>query len=416
MKKLEFENMRLKKETKELIEEVKKYIPNFEIKKYKGRYVRVGSGNRLIMARFKNQKEICDYSLKLIRESEVEKIMLELRAETSIPLTTDMIYSGDSRDSIRVYYEKLTKEQFEKILDTLKTFTKEEIEKEVQKTFEVGGKMITLQAEKLTERYTHFTLEKATVKTNCTKATTTNNKKEGGAKVIRKFANVIDGNVKTEYSEVKAEVKKYITLCEEIYNRKFDKSIQVNINSRLSRALGYFKYCGKRPVSIDISEKLLRGYEDEFISDVVGHEVAHYIMHQLGNYSEKHGKKFKSLCAKLGVCGKATTSAAPFMTEEYKEYKRQQNIKKANSNSKSRYVVACPNEDCDITPKYFKVAKKDSITRWVNNYYCPKHGYCLVCYDTKEKLKYWAEPEDWAFDTPTVESDKMTKDEIEKYC
>lgn len=72
-----------------------------------------------------------------------------------------------------------------------------------------------------------------------------------------------------------------------------------------------------------------------------------------------------------------------------------------------RYVRACLEDDCNIKD-FKKVAIKDSIKKWVTNYYCRKHNCRLVVYNLKEKVKYYN-------NNNRLHKVKMTSNKIEEY-
>lgn len=191
---------------------------------------------------------------------------------------------------------------------------------------------------------------------------------------------------------VKKEVVGFIKQCETIYGREFDKNIKVEINSRLTSSFGYFKFQGKKSLEIDIAKRLIDSNLNELIIDTIGHEVAHYIMHELGYYNEKHGERFKKLCGKLGI---ETISYGKWKNEMLIEQRNilRKNIRENKKNelynkkNNARYILKCKYCDC---AGFYKVARKDSIEKWVLRYSCcnKQHKNSLVCYDIKENLKY----------------------------
>lgn len=191
---------------------------------------------------------------------------------------------------------------------------------------------------------------------------------------------------------VNNEVIKFIERCEEIYDREFDKTIKVRINSRLTRSLGYFKHQGKKSLEIDIAKRLVESNLSELIIDTIGHEVIHYVLFELGEYNEVHGEKFKSLCRKLGIEPISYGKWENEMLREQrsmlrKEYYKDKNEKFYNKKNNARYILKCKYCDC---AGFYKVARKDSIEKWVLRYSCcnKKHKDSLICYDTLENIKY----------------------------
>lgn len=191
---------------------------------------------------------------------------------------------------------------------------------------------------------------------------------------------------------VNNEVIKFIERCEEIYGREFDKTIKVRINGRLTSSLGYFKHQGKKSLEIDIAKRLVESNLSELIIDTIGHEVIHYVLFELGEYNKVHGEKFKSLCRKLGIEPISYGKWENEMLREQrsmlrKEYYKDKNEKFYNKKNNARYILKCKYCDC---AGFYKVARKDSIERWVLRFSCAdrKHKDSLICYDIKENVKY----------------------------
>lgn len=223
-------------------------------------------------------------------------------------------------------------------------------------------------------------------------------------------------NLPTTWNEerLEKEVIRFIKIAENHYNKSFlkYKLPQININSRLSSALGRVCATNGKVDKIEFAEYLIKGYTDEFIIGVIGHEVAHYIMFLIYKVNQNHNANFKSLCRVFGVNGGTRENEhRKYMKEEYKEYlKEKAEIEKTKSQKpqksmKIRYVRTCP--FCNARD-YKKVAKDGSIKKWVSNFYCRKHNSKLVVYDLKEHLKYYD-------DNNTLKKVKMTKAEIENY-
>lgn len=207
------------------------------------------------------------------------------------------------------------------------------------------------------------------------------------------------------------EIIQYLKIAEKYYGKNLlkYKLPPVKINTRLSSTLG--RVCSKndKVERIEFAEYLIKGYTDDFIIDVIGHETAHYIMFLIFGTSQKHNSNFKKLCSVFGVNGTATEKEhKKYMKEEYKKYLEDKgNQYNPKNTMKIRYVRACPETGCNVKD-FKKIAKKDSIKKWVTNYYCMKHYCKLVVYDLKEKIKYYN-------CNNRLKKVKMTSEEIELY-
>lgn len=220
-------------------------------------------------------------------------------------------------------------------------------------------------------------------------------------------------NLDTSWNEKKLEkeIINFIRIAEKHYDKNFlkYKLPQIKINTRLSSTLG--RVCAKngKVESIEFAEYLIKGYTDEFIIGVIGHEVAHYIMFLIYKVNQNHNKNFKKLCIVFGVNGTTIEKEhKKYMKEEYKKYLEEKRNKNNPRNAmKIRYVRACLEAGCNVKD-FKKVAKKDSIKKWVTNYYCKKHNCRLVVYDLKEKVKYYN-------NNNRLQKIKMTSREIDLY-
>lgn len=213
----------------------------------------------------------------------------------------------------------------------------------------------------------------------------------------------------TKWNEklIKERVLDYIKIAEEYYHKDFTTDLPkiiINEDKRISKSLGCCKFKRNSKIeyeSIEVTRYCLNKYDDYIIDRVIGHETGHYIALNLyGSYS--HDSKFKEVCKVLSSIGieisGGTTEIGSenhikegFVEPKRKRIKYKTEREKWNEfykkKEEARYVVKCKYCDC---AGYYKVARKDSIERWVLRYSCcnKKHKDSLICYDTLENIKY----------------------------
>lgn len=184
--------------------------------------------------------------------------------------------------------------------------------------------------------------------------------------------------------EIEKEIKKYLEVAGKHYKRSFTrkKIPAIIINGRLKRALGRVCFINGKPSSIEFSKKLFEKYNDTFISNVIGHETAHYITFLLSGKIEGHNQRFKNICNIINVQfdSSTITDIEKYIKEDYCE----KEIKTPANEKEIRYVIKC--NHCNVKD-FRKVARNDSIKNWLSRI-CPIHGNDLSVYDLKEKKVY----------------------------
>ena len=222
---------------------------------------------------------------------------------------------------------------------------------------------------------------------------------------------------------VKERMLQYIKVAEEYYKKDFTENfpkVLINESKKITRNFGMFRTKVENgryySYSLEISRYLINKYNDELIDKVVGHEVAHYITFELFGTGHKHNKVFKEVCKNISKLGVEIDGSAlvkdseKYIREDYIESKKE--VKEIENPKKVRYIQTCP--ECNYSwHSVYKVARKDSIKKWTQNWCCKKHGHKLVVFDIVENLKYWS-----TYNTRTkrwsLSKKRMTFEEIEK--
>ncbi|KRN89980.1 SprT-like domain-containing protein [Ligilactobacillus ceti] len=90
----------------------------------------------------------------------------------------------------------------------------------------------------------------------------------------------------------------------------YDLDVPVIVNPRLKTTQGRvkFRYQGQRayPIQIEFSKNLLMTARDEFILEVIRHEMAHYFVLQDTGASHGHDQVWKAWAVKIGCYPRAT--------------------------------------------------------------------------------------------------------------
>jgi len=89
-------------------------------------------------------------------------------------------------------------------------------------------------------------------------------------------------------------------IANERYNREFNR-IPIVFSNKLTKTGGYFMF--KRdgtPIKIQLSNSILRLNPEDFIKEVVGHEIAHHIANELYGPREGHGNRWKNIMRLFG--------------------------------------------------------------------------------------------------------------------
>lgn len=218
---------------------------------------------------------------------------------------------------------------------------------------------------------------------------------------------------------IKKRMLEYVKVAEEYYNKDLTTNfpeVKINESKRITRNFGMFRFKNGKSQSLELSRYLLDKYNDELIDNVIGHEVAHYITFELFGVNHKHDNVFKKVCkniSKLGteINGSATQKDTDkYIREGYIEPKKE--VDKVENPRTIRYIQTCP--ECNYSwHNAYKIARKDSIKKWTQNWRCKKHGNKLVVFDIVEKIKYWS-----IYNTRTkrwsMDKKRMTQEEIIK--
>ena len=103
------------------------------------------------------------------------------------------------------------------------------------------------------------------------------------------------------------ELKDIKSLCENLSKQKRDKfSVPVSVNDRFRTCLGRVTYIDnyvtKRvtPIKMEFSRDIINDPDDEFVTNIVKHEWAHYYLAKSTRKDHGHDHAFKKLCAEIG--------------------------------------------------------------------------------------------------------------------
>lgn len=219
---------------------------------------------------------------------------------------------------------------------------------------------------------------------------------------------------------IRERMLEYVKVAEKYYNKDLTTNFpeaRINENKRITRNFGMFRFKNGKSQSLELSRYLLNKYNDELIDNVIGHEVAHYIAFELTGKNHNHDNFFKNVCKNISKLGSDINGSAiqkeseKYIREDYIEPEKNIDKNKEVKNPrKARYIQTCP--ECNYSwHNVYKTARKDSIKKWTQNWYCKKHGHKLVLFDIEEKLKYWSI---WNSRTRrwSVNKKKMTIEEV----
>lgn len=84
-------------------------------------------------------------------------------------------------------------------------------------------------------------------------------------------------------------------------NFNIDLTVPIEVNGRLSSALGRFISYRGQPRKIELSKTLLEDYDANTIFDVLNHELIHYALCTLKKPYHDHQAYFIDTCKKLNV-------------------------------------------------------------------------------------------------------------------
>ena len=95
---------------------------------------------------------------------------------------------------------------------------------------------------------------------------------------------------------------KLLETASEIHCRDF-RRIPLEFSRKLTKTGGYFQFRGNTSVKLKISETIMMNNDPKtFIDEVVTHEVAHYIVHEVyGRNVQPHGFEWKETMRMLGA-------------------------------------------------------------------------------------------------------------------
>lgn len=154
-------------------------------------------------------------------------------------------------------------------------------------------------------------------------------------------------------------VQKIEEYCKELGRKiglEFD--CPVKINGRLTKTLGRVvseSYpFGLKPVSLEISKKLVNYATDEDIRTVIEHEFCHWAVCVETQESHDHDKVFKAMCRRVGCTGDTPNINIKYLVNEDSLYK---------------YVVKC--KECGST-LYF--SRAGAVVKNLEEYECGKCG------------------------------------------
>ena len=173
----------------------------------------------------------------------------------------------------------------------------------------------------------------------------------------------------------KLRVQKCIDLFFEGENLA-QKNIPIEISHRMTRTNGQFEYSRKRnykngvaditynPSKLKFSDCLIDGnYTMSFTDEIIKHEVLHYLVFELGYYTESHGYIFKRYCRKYGC---RLTSGSNYNELSNKPKEEQTTRRVANVSKRAKYTIFC---SCGFSTSRSKASK---TIKNIENYRCPK--------------------------------------------
>jgi len=162
-----------------------------------------------------------------------------------------------------------------------------------------------------------------------------------------------------------------VKLCIELlFNKENIEPIQnfpIEVSTRMTRTHGYFQYSRNKKqktykaLKLNFSHKLLNGsFKNDYVNEIILHEVLHYLVFNLGYYEEKHGYIFQKYCKKYG-CRLTTGSSS----EEYSNKEGNEEQTKKVACEPSKYTINC---SCGFKANRTRTSK---IIQNIKNYRCP---------------------------------------------
>jgi SprT protein len=145
--------------------------------------------------------------------------------------------------------------------------------------------------------------------------------------------------------ELKQEVIRKVNEFVAVYEKTFSTTIppieiQYGLTGAANAGLAYTRYN-----MIKLHEEFLLKYQNEYIIDTVGHEVAHILTaHRFGHDVKHHGKEWKFIMAVLGL--------TPTRTHDY--------VSECKQKRHTKYKMSCSNCNMEIVVSqiiYNKMAK-----------------------------------------------------------
>lgn len=153
---------------------------------------------------------------------------------------------------------------------------------------------------------------------------------------------------------------------ETLYNANCERNFTIEINNRLTRALGRVRSFNNIPIAMEISGKLVESCKNEQVFEVVLHECAHAIANIRDPYTKHgHDEFFRQICLEIG-CSLDEPSV------HFDEY--QSNVK--------QYRVYC--KSCGTL-----VAVRQRMTNGLKEMLSPDNNswYCTVCKHKQFELR-----------------------------
>lgn len=92
--------------------------------------------------------------------------------------------------------------------------------------------------------------------------------------------------------------------AKEFLSNNFDGmalDVPIEVNGRLSRAMGRFIAINRKSHSIELSKNLVQYNDMEVIQDVLKHELIHYALYEMGLPNGDDDKEFINTCNRLGA-------------------------------------------------------------------------------------------------------------------
>ena len=107
--------------------------------------------------------------------------------------------------------------------------------------------------------------------------------------------------MKDLHAKCLARAEEVYAIANAKFNREF-KRIPIVFSNKLTKTGGYFQFkrFSGEAIKIQLSNSILRLNPEEFIKEVVGHEIAHHIACELYGPGENHGYRWGSIMQLFG--------------------------------------------------------------------------------------------------------------------